>query len=283
MKTFLIRRSITNRDNTSINLYFKEVNKIPLLTQAEELSLSKRALQGDEEAVNKLVLANLRFVVSVAKQYQNKGVDLIDLIQDGTLGCCEAARKYDATKGYKFITYAIWWIRQAIVKSLSDNSRTVRIPVNQLLNATLVKKSGEKLEQENGYTPSSNEIEEDTKIGHRRVKTALTTHYDAMSLEAPIRDIDSNLIEILPNSNAELPDEDINKEDMKKETWNILNSLSARDCDILRMTYGIGVQQMSGDEIASRFGVSPERIRQLQHSILDKLRKKYKEKLVGLL
>ena len=283
MKTFLIRQSITNRDCASINMYFKEVRKFEQLTQEEEIELSKRIMQGDEQAVQKLVMSNLRFVISVAKQYQGKGVDLIDLIQEGTLGCCEAARKYDYTKGYKFITYAVWWIRQAIIKALSDNCRTVRIPVNQLLNINTVNKASRKFETENGYAPSSNDIEDSTNIGHKKVKTALMANYDASSLEAPLKDVDNKLIDVLPNENAELPDDDLYKEDIKQEANEILASLSDRDCDVVRMTFGIGVQAMCGEEIAARFGVSAERIRQLQHSIIDELRKKYKNKISTLL
>lgn len=284
MKSFKITQSITDRKDASLGIYFKEVSKLSMITPEKEVELTKRIKLGDKAAANELVTANLRFVISVAKQYQNKGLDLVDLIQEGNIGMLEAAYKFDETRGYRFISYAVWWIRQSIMRAISEQCRTVRVPMSQIVNMSKINKMSEKFEQKNGRAPSMEEIEEETNLNRKKINMSLASTYRSVSLESPLRDEDvSCLLDVLPNDNSESTDTTALKSDLIIEIERILSKLSYREQDVLRMSFGIGVQAMSNDEIANRFGIGGERIRQIQHSAISHIRNKYKNELSELL
>lgn len=284
MKSFKITQSITDRKDASLGIYFKDVSKLSMITPEKEVELTKRIKLGDKAAANELVTANLRFVISVAKQYQNKGLDLVDLIQEGNIGMLEAAYKFDETRGYRFISYAVWWIRQSIMRAISEQCRTVRVPMSQIVNMSKINKMSEKFEQKNDRVPSMEEIEEETNLNRKKINMSLASTYRSVSLESPLRDEDvSCLLDVLPNDNSESTDTTALKSDLIIEIERILSKLSYREQDVLRMSFGIGVQAMSNDEIANRFGIGGERIRQIQHSAINHIRNKYKNELSELL
>ena len=284
MKSFKITQSITDRKDASLGIYFKDVSKLSMITPEKEVELTKRIKLGDTAAANELVTANLRFVISVAKQYQNKGLDLVDLIQEGNIGMLEAAYKFDETRGYRFISYAVWWIRQSIMRAISEQCRTVRVPMSQIVNMSRINKMSDKFEQKNGRAPSMEEIEEETNLNRKKINMSLSSTYRSVSLESPLRDEDvSCLLDVLPNDNSESTDTTALKSDLIIEIEHILSKLSYREQDVLRMSFVIGVQAMSNDEIANRFGIGGERIRQIQHSAINHIRNKYKNELSELL
>lgn len=284
MKSFKITQSITDRKDASLGIYFKDVSKLSMITPEKEIELTRRIKLGDKAAANELVTANLRFVISVAKQYQNKGLDLVDLIQEGNIGMLEAAYKFDETKGYRFISYAVWWIRQSIMRAISEQCRTVRVPMSQIVNMSKINKMSEKFEQKNGRVPSMEEIEEETNLNKKKINMSLASTYRSVSLESPLRDEDvSCLLDVLPNDNSESTDTTALKSDLILEIERILSKLSYREQDVLRMSFGIGVQAMSNDEIANRFGIGGERVRQIQHSAINHIKNKYKNELSELL
>ena len=284
MKSFKITQSITDRKDASLGIYFKDVSKLSMITPEKEIELTRRIKLGDKAAANELVTANLRFVISVAKQYQNKGLDLVDLIQEGNIGMLEAAYKFDETRGYRFISYAVWWIRQSIMRAISEQCRTVRVPMSQIVNMSKINKMSEKFEQKNGRVPSMEEIEEETNLNRKKINMSLAPTYRSVSLESPLRDEDvSCLLDVLPNDNSESADTTALKSDLIIEIERILSKLSYREQDVLRMSFGIGVQAMSNDEIANRFGIGGERVRQIQHSAINHIKNKYKNELSELL
>ena len=284
MRSFKISQSITDRQDASLNSYFKDVSRQPMISQEEEIELTKKIKEGNEAAVKKLVEANLRFVISVAKQYQNKGLALVDLIQEGNIGLIEAARKFDETRGFRFISYAVWWIRQAIIKALSDQCRTIRIPANQVVCMNKINKVIEQFEQQHGRKPSIGELEELTDIDHDTICLTMSAMNRSVSLESPIKDEDAScLLDIIPNDGAVSTDTEVSKNDLSNEIERILSKLSYRDRDILRMSFGIGMNPMTNEEIARRFGIGSERVRQIQHSAINYLRAKYINDLKELL
>lgn len=284
MKSLKITQSITDRSDTSLRLYFKDVSKLPMLNPEEEIQVAKRARQGDEKAIQELVKANLRFVISVAKQYQGKGLPLVDLIQEGTLGCIQAAKFFNPDKGFRFISYAVWWIRQSIMKAISEQCRTIRVPMSQIVYLNKINKATEKFEQLNGRKPSFEELEEETKIEVNKINNAIISTGKAVSLESPLKENDVNcLLDIIPDEGIIPTDNIVTKDDLSNEIEAILAKLSYRDSDILRMSFGIGMQPMSNDEIANRFGIGSERVRQIQHNAINFIRKNYLKKLKELL
>lgn len=283
MKSFKITQAITDRKDASLGIYFKDVSKLSMISPEKEIELTKRIKLGDRAAASELVTANLRFVISVAKKYQNKGLDLVDLIQEGNIGMLKAAYKFDETKGYRFISYAVWWIRQAIMRAISEQCRTVRVPMSQIVNMSKINKMSEKFEQENGRVPSMEEIEEETSLDRKKINMSLASTYRSVSLESPLRDEDvSCLLDVLPNNNSESADSTTLKSDLVIGIEHILSKLSYREQDILRMSFGIGVQAMSNDEIANRFGIGSERVRQIQNKTIKYIKNKYKNELSEL-
>ncbi len=250
----------------------------------EEIELSRRAQKGDISAINKLVESNLRFVISVAKQYQNKGIPLVDLIQIGTLGAIEAAKRYDETRGYRFISYAVWWIRQSIMHAISDQCRTVRIPMSQVVYMNKINKATAKFEQEHGRKPSPEEIEEETNLSSDKISFTLSSSSRSVSLETPFKDGEAGcLLDVLPNTNSEDADGGLIQSSISQELEDVLDRLSFRERDTLRMSFGLGMAPMQNEEIASRFGIGAERVRQIQNEALSKIREKYSESLRVLL
>lgn len=281
MKNLKISKSITNRDN-SINIYFKDVSKIPRITEEEEIELANRIKNGDKKAEDKLITSNLRFVISVAKQYQHKGIELVDLIQEGSLGLIIAAKKYDPTKGFKFISYAVWWIKQAMVKAISDQCRVVRIPINQVISNNRVSKVIKEFEQKYNRMPCSEEISNLSNLSISKVDLSLSTFNKSVSLEHPINEEDSTcLIDIIPNDIPDT-DEESCKDDLSYILNKILDELPYRDKDIMRMYFGIRISQLPIIEIANKFGISEERVRQIIQENLEYIRHNYKKALKEL-
>lgn len=283
MKSLRITHSITDRQDASLRIFFKDVSKIPMIDINKEIELAKQAKAGDKTAANELVKANLRFVISVAKQYQNKGLPLVDLIQEGCLGIIKASQLYDESKGFRFISYAVWWIRQAIIQALSDQSRTVRVPMNQIVAINKINKVSNKLEQEIGRRPSSEEISLETNLNPNKIDQTIISVNKAISLDTAFKDDDSDcLLDVIPNKNSEDTDNISIQKDISNQLEEIINKLSYRERDIIKMIFGIGMNSMQNEEVANRFGISCERVRQIQHEALENLRQ-YKNELKELL
>ena len=283
MRQLKITKSITNRESASLDKYLQEIGREVLITVEEEVELAGRIRNGDRAALDKLTRANLRFVVSVAKQYQNQGLSLPDLINEGNLGLIKAAEKFDETRGFKFISYAVWWIRQSIIKALSDQCRTIRIPMNQVSYISKINKVLDKFEKEYERSPSIEEIKDETNINEDKILGILSYSGKTISLETPIKGEDTScLIDILPNDTPS-SDSSMFNEDIAKVINIILSTLSYRDGDVIRMSFGIGMEPMSNIEIANRFGIGTERVRQIQHSAINFIRKNYINDLKELL
>lgn len=284
MKSFRITQSITDRQDASLGLYFKDVSKQPMITPEEEIELTKQIRSGDKKAIDKLVKANLRFVISVAKQYQNKGLTLVDLIQEGNIGLIEAAKRYDETRGFKFISYAVWWIRQSIIHAISEQCRTIRVPMNQVVYINKINKASEKFEQENGRKPSVEELERETNLDSDKINLTLASINKAVSLDTPFKDEEAGcLLDVIPNENSSNTDEYSSRNDLSDSIEFVLSKLPFRERDILRMSFGIGMCVMQGEEIADRFGIGCERVRQIQKEALNKLKIEYGDVLRELL
>lgn len=284
MKSFKITQSITDRQDASLGIFFKEVSKLPMIDINKEIELSRRVKKGDMKAADELVKANLRFVISVAKQYQNKGIPLVDLIQEGCIGVIEASRRYDESKGFRFISYAVWWIRQAIIHAISDQCRTVRVPMSQVVYMNKISKATEKFEQEYGRKPLPEEIESETNLTSDKISFTLSSSSRSVSLESPFKDEEAGcLLDVIPNSNSEDTDKTLIQDSISQELEDVLDKLSFRERDILRMSFGLGMMPMQNEEIASRFGIGCERVRQIQHEAIDKIKSNYSYLLKDLL
>ena len=282
MRLFKVSQSITDRKDASLGLYFKDVSQLSMIDAEEEVELANRIKKGDKQAENELIESNLRFVISVAKQYQNKGLDLVDLIQEGNCGLIESARKYDPTKGFKFISYAVWWIRQAIMKAITAQCRTVRVPMNHVNNMSKVTKATEKFEQEYGRKPTEEELLEYTDLDLDKIKESYVSTYRSISLETPIGDDSSCLKDLIPNKNP-TTDANLELDDIKTKIRKYIKRLPLREQDILRMSFGIEVQQLHQEEIAHRFGIGNERVRQIQMNALKILRTRFGNPLSELI
>lgn len=284
MKSFKITQSITDRQDASLGLYFKDVSKQPMISPEEEIRLTKEIKKGNDKAVQELVNANLRFVISVAKQYQNKGLTLVDLIQEGNIGLIEAAKKFDETRGFRFISYAVWWIRQSIMKAISEQCRTIRVPMSQVVSISKINKVSDKFEQIHGRRPSPEEIEEEVDLDASKINTTLASNNRAISLDSPFKDEEAScLLDVIPNEDSTPADVDVSKNDIINGIESVLEKLPYRDRDIIRMSFGIGMHPMPNDEIANRFGIGGERVRQIQHSTLSYIKKNYSNELKDLL
>ena len=276
MESFKIRPSITNRE--PIRQYLKDISRISLLSAEEEKKLAIEAKSGSQKAIDKLVTANLRFVISVAKQYQNRGVDLEDLINEGNSGLIHAAHLYDPSKDVRFLSYAVWWIRQSIIKAIYNGGRTIRIPINQIRDITTLLNTIRTFEQENQRTPTPEELEDLT--GFSDLKTVQLLNYynnNPISVDSKFSDDEDSgtLLDITPNKNSEPSDKKLMDESYKEQIDSILNLLPDRDSDILRLHFGIGVSKTSTADIASIFGITTERIRQLKDRAIKRLQTLY--------
>ena len=284
MRGIKITQSITDRQDASLGLYFKDVSKQPMISPEEEIELTKEIKKGNREAAEKLIKANLRFVISVAKQYQGKGLPLIDLIQEGNCGLIEASKKFDENRGFRFISYAVWWIRQSIIKAISDQCRTVRVPMSQVVCISKINKVSDKFEQIHGRRPLSEEIEKEVNLDSNKIDFTINSNNKTVSLDTPFNDEEAGcLLDVRANEDSTPADSGINKSDLTKEIEYVLSHLSYRDGDIIRMSFGIGMNPMPNEEIANRFGIGSERVRQIQHSAIKCIRKNYSKELEDLL
>lgn len=259
-----------------MDTYLAQISKIPMITPEEEVDLATRIRQGDEKAYQRLVEANLRFVVSVAKQYQNTGLALIDAIQDGNVGLMTAASKFDETRGFKFISYAVWWIRQSILQGMAENSRMVRLPLNQIGLLGKINKSVSKFEQENGRYPSEEEIAEIIDFPAGKIREIQTVGSRHMSFDAPFEDDSdsSSLIDIIPNSNSPATDSALDMESLSSDLNRALQVLKPRDREIIIMSFGLdGMGERGLEEIAERLDLTRERVRQIREKSIKQLRR----------
>lgn len=281
MRQLKISKSITNRESESLEKYLQEIGREDLLTAEEEVELAQRIKKGDREALEKLTKANLRFVVSVAKQYQNQGLSLPDLINEGNLGLIKAAEKFDETRGFKFISYAVWWIRQSIHQAIAEQSRIVRLPQNQVGSVSKINRALNKFEQENERRPNVSEIAEKTDLPEEKVEVALKSNTRHVSVDAPFSDSDDNsLLDVLVNDDAPMADRSLVIESLRDEIAAALNILNEREQKIIKSFYGIGCQEMTLEEIGHATGLTRERVRQIKEKAIRKLRNSTNNKLL---
>lgn len=281
MRQLKITKSITNRENASLDKYLQEIGREDLITVEEEVELAQRIRKGDQKALEKLTRANLRFVVSVAKQYQNQGLSLPDLIDEGNLGLIKAAEKFDETRGFKFISYAVWWIRQSILQALAEQSRIVRLPLNQIGSLNKIKKALAKFEQENEREPSPEELSDKLDIPIEKVADTMKISGRHTSIDAPfVEGEDNSLLDVLVNDDSPIADNTLMHESLRKEIDRALSTLTERESEIIKMFFGIGCQEMTLEEIGDKFGLTRERVRQIKEKAIRKLRQSNKSRLL---
>lgn len=282
MRQLKISKQVTNRDNPSLDKYLHEIGKMDLLSVDEEVELARKIREGDQEAFNKLVNSNLRFVVSVAKQYQNQGLSLPDLINEGNMGLMRAAMRFDETRGFKFISYAVWWIRQSILQALAEQSRIVRLPLNKVGLQNKIIKTFLKLEQELEREPSAEEVAQYLNMPFDDIKAFIKTYSKHVSMDAPINsEEEGSMYDLLSDDNGELPDSMLITDSLRKEINRILMTLSSREAEIVKMYYGLnGYHQHSLDEIGEKFLLTRERVRQIKEKAIRRLKHTLKSKLL---
>ena len=283
MRQLKITKSITNRESQSLEKYLQEIGKVDLLTPEEEVDLAKKIKDGDQDALERLTKANLRFGFSVAKQYQNQGLSLSDLINEGNLGLIKAAQRFDETRGFKFISYAVWWIRQSILQALAEQSRIVRLPLNKVGSLNKINRAFSELEQEYEREPSSDELAELLEISADEVETTLGVAARHVSMDAPFVDgEDNSLLDVLENSGTPGTDSKLEyAESLRREIERSLNTLTERQCDVIKLYFGIGIEHpMSLEDIGDRFGLTRERVRQIKDKAINKLRSASRSKLL---
>ena len=275
MRQLKITKSITNRDSQSIEKYLQEIGRVDMVTPEEEVELARRIRMGDQQSLERLVSANLRFVVSVAKKYQNLGLPLNDLINEGNLGLVKAAQRFDETRGFKFISYAVWWIRQSIIQAIAENSRLVRLPLNKVGSLTKINKAFSALEQEFEREPTAEELANSLDIGEDEVKTTLAVASRHVSMDAPFEEGESNsFIDVLENPDAQNADHEMDYTySLSVETERSLSLLTEREREVLKLFYGIGVDNaMTLSDIGETLGLTRERVRQIKDKSINKLR-----------
>ncbi len=282
MRQLKITRSITNRESASLEKYLHEIAKVDLITAEEEVELARRIRNGDAEALEKLTKANLRFVVSVSKQYQNQGLSLPDLINEGNLGLIKAAQRFDETRGFKFISYAVWWIRQSILQALAEQSRIVRLPLNKVGSLNKINKAFSQLEQQYEREPTAEELAALLDVSDDEVRSTISVASRHVSMDAPFQEgEDGSLIDVLKNPNAISTDRDVEHiESLRMEIERSLTVLTDRQSEVLRLFFGIGVQPVSLEDIATRFSLTRERVRQIKDKAINKLRSTNRSKVL---
>ena len=282
MRQLKIIKSITNRENASLDKYLQDIGKEQMVTAEEEVELARKIRAGDQVALERLVNANLRFVVSVAKQYQNQGLSLPDLINEGNLGLIKAARRFDETRGFKFISYAVWWIRQSILQALAEQSRIIRLPLNQVGSLNKIKKASSKLEQEFERLPSANEIAEQLDLPESKVETALKINTRYISMDAPlITDEDVMFLDQYIPEDVEETDDPLMRESLGSEIQRSLSSLSEKERDVINMYYGIGMSHgYTLEEIGAKFDLTRERVRQIKEKAIRRLKHTARNRLL---
>lgn len=281
MRQLKITKSITNRESASLDKYLQEIGREELVSPEEEVELSQRIRKGDQKALEKLTRANLRFVVSVAKQYQNQGLSLPDLINEGNLGLIKAAEKFDETRGFKFISYAVWWIRQSILQALAEQSRIVRLPLNQVGSLNKINKALSQFEQKNERAPSNEELAEMIDIPQDKISDTLRVSGRHVSVDAPfVEGEDNSLLDIIPNDDSPMADRGLVNESLSTEIERSLQILTVREREIIKSFFGIGCQEMTLEEIGERLDLTRERVRQIKEKAIRKLKKPNASKML---
>jgi RNA polymerase primary sigma factor len=282
MRQLKITKQVTNRDTLSLDKYLHEIGKVELLSSEKEVELAKRIRKGDRDALDQLIKANLRFVVSVSKQYQNQGLSLPDLINEGNLGLIKAAERFDETRGFKFISYAVWWIRQSILQALAEQSRIVRLPLNKIGSINKINKTFNKLEQEFQRDPTIDEVASLMESKPELIEDAMNFSNVHISMDAPLRDEEvNNMYDVMLNEDSPSPDSGLMNTSLRKEIERSLATLGSREADILRYYFGLnGVTAHTLEEIGDEFGLTRERVRQIKEKAIKKLRNQYRNRLL---
>ena len=273
MRQLKITKSITNRESAALEKYLQEISKETMISAEEEVELAQRIKKGDQKALERLTKANLRFVVSVAKQYQYQGLSLPDLINEGNLGLLKAAERFDETRGFKFISYAVWWIRQSILQAISEQSRIVRLPLNQVGSVNKINREINRFEQINERRPSVDEIAEKVDLPQEKIDEAMAINGHQISVDAPfVEGEDNSLLDVMANNDAPMADRELVAESLKSEIQTALNALNERERNVVEASYGINQPELTLEEIGSKFGLTRERVRQIKEKAIRKLR-----------
>ena len=274
MRQLKITKQVTNRETASLDKYLQEIGRVDLITAEEEVELAKRIKEGDHPALERLVKANLRFVVSVSKQYQNQGLTLPDLINEGNLGLIKAAQRFDETRGFKFISYAVWWIRQSILQALAEQSRIVRLPLNKIGSINKINRAFSDLEQKYGRPPTPEEIAESLDITIEEVKQSIKNNGRHLSMDAPLKDSEdsNNMYEVMSSDSSPKPDKQLMNESLE-EIERSLSTLTPREADVIRLYFGLsGKHPMTLEEIGEKFDLTRERVRQIKEKSIRRLK-----------
>ena len=281
MRQLKITKSITNRESAALEKYLQEIGKEEMISAEEEVELAQRIRHGDQKALERLTKANLRFVVSVAKQYQNQGITLPDLSNEGNLGLLKAAERFDETRGFKFISYAVWWIRQSILQAISEQSRIVRLPLNQVGSVNKIAHEINRFEQVHERRPSVDEIAEKIDLPEEKIDEAMNINGHHISVDAPFVDgEDNSLLDVMPNENSPMADSELVEESLREEIQNALNILNERERNVIEASYGINRPELTLEEIGTKFGLTRERVRQIKEKAIRKLRGCSKNKIL---
>lgn len=284
MRQLKIIKQVTNRETASLDKYLQEIGRVDLITAEEEVELAQRIKAGDKEALEILTKANLRFVVSVSKQYQNQGLSLPDLINEGNLGLIKAAQRFDETRGFKFISYAVWWIRQSILQALAEQSRIVRLPLNKIGSINKINKAYSALEQRYERPPSAQELADLLEITIEEVKQSLENSGRHLSMDAPLKDGDtssSNMYDVLKSSESPSPEKELMQESLQKEIERSLQTLTPREADVIRLYFGLNKKNaLTLEEIGERFDLTRERVRQIKEKAIRRLKHTSRSKIL---
>ncbi|MCR5471508.1 RNA polymerase primary sigma factor [Xylanibacter ruminicola] len=281
MRQLKITKSITNRESAALEKYLQEIGKEDMISAEEEVELAQRIKHGDKKALERLTRANLRFVVSVAKQYQNQGLSLPDLINEGNLGLLKAAERFDETRGFKFISYAVWWIRQSILQAISEQSRIVRLPLNQVGSVNKIAREINRFEQINERRPSADEIADKIDLPQEKIDEAMSINGHHISVDAPfVEGEDNSLLDVMANDNSPMADNELVEESLRSEIQEALAVLNERERNVIEASYGINRPELTLEEIGSKFGLTRERVRQIKEKAIRKLRNCSKNKIL---
>lgn len=281
MRQLKITKAITNRENASLDKYLQEIGHEELISAEEEVELARRIKTGDRKALEKLTKANLRFVVSVAKQYQNQGLSLPDLINEGNIGLLKAAEKFDETRGFKFISYAVWWIRQSILQAIAEQGRVVRLPLNQVGSVNRINKVLSKFEQENERRPSVDEIADKTDLPHEKIEDVLKVNTRQVSVDAPMAEGDgTSMIDFMQSDSDSSTDEELLKESLRAEIASALSVLNDRERNVIEAFYGINQPECTMEEIGKKYGLTRERVRQIREKAIRRLKQNTQNKML---